>query len=159
MTMTTNSSPGLVVGEPLVDGSVAPRNDACISGIPSNPSDSITAHDTTPTPPISDPGATDLAANPLEGKALNAVITPGVGNMHTYCVELQTDHFFDSLLPGPDPSSDDLATFTFPKESALNGLSEWEVNVEIVSDLKSVYSSNRNLDHLSENSVQSRPAF
>ena len=134
MTVTTaDPSSGPAVGEPLVDGSATPRNDTRIPGIPSNPLDSITAHDTTPTPPTSDPGATDLAANPPEGKALNAVIT-GVGNMHTYCVELHTDQFLDNLLPGPDPSNEDLATFVFPDEKALNGVPEWEVNVEIVSD-------------------------
>ena len=54
--------------------------------------------------------------------------------MHTYCVEQRIDQFFDNLLPGPDPSSEDLGTFIFPEENALNGALEWEVNLEIVSN-------------------------
>ena len=52
--------------------------------------------------------------------------------MHTYCVELQIDRFFKDLLPGPDPSEEDLAAFVFPQEKKLKGVREWEVNLEIV---------------------------
>lgn len=53
--------------------------------------------------------------------------------MYTHCVEQRIDHFFNNLLPGPDPSNEDLDTFIFPEESALNGVLESQVNLEIVS--------------------------
>ena len=132
MTVTTDPSRGPTVGEPPVNDTVATGNVQRQPEIPVAQSGTTLAHDTTPTPPTSDPGATDLSTNPPQGKALNTVIT-GVGSMHTYCVELQTVHFFKYLLPGPDPSDEDFATFAFPEEKKLKGVREWEVNVEIVS--------------------------
>ena len=164
MATTTDLSTGPVADQPFVDGSVVRDNGSSVSGnierAPAcsiNPSVPKLPHDTTPTPPTSDPGATYLTTNPPQGKALNAVIT-GVGVMHTYCVELQLDHFFMDLLPGPDPSEEDLSTFAFPEEKKLKGVREWEVNLEIVSGLMSFYFMSEKPDHFPKSSARSRLA-
>ena len=77
------------------------------------------------------PGATN---NTTKDKSLIAAITEVYMHMHTHCVEVLVDQFFEDLAPGSDPSHEDLATFAFPEECVLYGAPAWQVNMEIVSD-------------------------
>lgn len=88
----------------------------------------------------------------LRGKSLVIAATTGVYmHMHTHCVELLVDQFFEDLAPGSDPSHEDLATFAFPEESVLYGAPAWQVNMEIVSDRACLYSLKENFDYFLRN--------